>query len=66
LIDEDFVAFVGNRIDQPDLLFIVFRRELDNREIDARVDVTLTRIKRRDSVGIDARVRPRVRRADDR
>ena len=40
LIDEDLVALIDDRIDEPDLLFVALLWQLDDGEINARVDVT--------------------------
>src|SRR6185369_11670579 len=55
LINEHFLAFIGDRVDKPYLFFIVLLRQLNDREVDARIPVTLARVKRRHAVRIGAR-----------
>ncbi len=64
-VDENFVAFVGDRIDEPDLFFVAFFRQLDGRIVHLRVDVAFARIQRDHAFAVRARLRPRVRSADD-
>ena len=64
-IDENLVAFVGDRIDQPDLFFVALLRQLDDGKLHLRVDVTFARIQRNHALAVGPRLRARVRRADD-